>query len=152
MLFTRFGFVNLTAMSSQPSNRMRHAVIGIVVRDEKFLAIERSHTVVAPGKICFPGGGVHKGETEAETLVRELREELNIVVNPHRKLLQSISPWGYNLSWWQAHMAESQVIRANPQEVARFFWATADELLAMDLLDSNQDFLSKLANGEFQLT
>ena len=51
------------------------AVRGIICKDGKY-AMQRGRS----GKYKIPGGGVEKGETFLETLVREVKEEVGLVV------------------------------------------------------------------------
>ena len=59
---------------------------GIVVAcrrpDGRWLFIRRSATVRRPLRVCFPGGWIEAGESQAEAVVREMHEELNINVVP----------------------------------------------------------------------
>ena len=77
----------------------KRAAVAIIRNEEKFLAITRSQTVRAPGQVCFPGGGVEDGETIAEALVREMQEELAILVNPIRPVWKSHSLRGFELNF-----------------------------------------------------
>lgn len=62
----------------------RYNVRGVIFKDGKF-AMERSRV----GEFKFPGGGVDKGESWEEALVREVQEETGLVVLP-----ESIRPIG----------------------------------------------------------
>jgi 8-oxo-dGTP diphosphatase len=57
--------------------------VGAVIRDEhgRLLLIKRGHDPGA-GLWSLPGGRVEPGETDAEALVREMREETGLVVEP----------------------------------------------------------------------
>lgn len=107
------------------------------------LVIRRSLTVAAPGKLCLPGGTIEEGETEQETLVREMDEELNIRVSPVKLCWRSVTPWGTKLAWWQAELSEDQSPVSNPDEVAEIFWLNQSQLReAPDVLPSMQEFLN----------
>jgi len=122
------------------------------MRGDQFLAIKRSQTVRAPGKICFPGGGVEVGETIQQALIREMSEELNIVVTPLEFVWQSHSVRGFELNWWKADLGDGQLITPNDEEVESFHWMTKTEMVAApDLLDSNVDFFAAHDLGEFEL-
>jgi 8-oxo-dGTP diphosphatase len=64
--------------------------VGAVIKDDagRLLLIRRGH---APGLGLWsiPGGRVEAGETDAQALIRELREETGLVVEP-RALLGSV--------------------------------------------------------------
>jgi 8-oxo-dGTP diphosphatase len=69
-----------------------HAVITIVVaaaiieRDSRFLITKRQPGVHLEGYWEFPGGKCEPGETLAACVVRELREELDVEVQPGAEL------------------------------------------------------------------
>ncbi|WP_297030286.1 NUDIX domain-containing protein [Thermogutta sp.] len=130
----------------------KHGVVAVIVRGDRLLLIRRSHQVSAPGKFCFPGGAIEKGETEEEAVVRELREELGVCVQPVRRIWESRTEWGVHLSWWQSRLAEDAPIVPNAAEVSHIGWYTIPEILGLsDLLSSNREFLRKVLAGEIQL-
>jgi 8-oxo-dGTP diphosphatase len=137
-----------SAPQSGPSTAtsVRHGVVAVIVRDDRFLVIRRSQTVAAPGAYCFPGGGIEAGESEQQALVRELREELAVTVDPQRRLWESTTPWGVHLAWWLVDLAPSAELVPNPAEVESCHWHTPAELDGLaELLDSNRQFLAALA-------
>ena len=132
--------------------RPRQAVVAVIVRNSKFLAIKRSETVRAPGKICFPGGSIEHNETEREAVERELLEELGVQVSPRTRVFSNRSPWGVQLNWWTAELPESQIPIANEAEVAEILWLSLQELRDhVDLLTSNIVFLNAVQQGTISL-
>jgi 8-oxo-dGTP diphosphatase len=98
-------------------------VVAVILRQDRFLVIRRSPYVRAPGKYCFPGGGM--------------------AVQPVRQLWESITPWGVSLVWWHAEILPDAQLTPNPQEVAEVQWLRGDEMLALpELLESNRHFLA----------
>ena len=117
-------------MNHEPGRiRTERAVIAVIFRDQELLVIRRSQAVRAPGKVCFPGGGIEAGESPQTALVREVQEELSLAVIPRRKLWQSAAPSGSELNWWLAELVDpTQMPVPDPAEVEQFFWMTMSEL------------------------
>ena len=123
----------------------RHGVVVVIERNGRFLTITRSSTVVAPGKVCFPGGGIEPNETASEALVRECFEEIGIRVRPLEQIGESVTPWNVHLCWWTAEIDADATPIPNPNEVAAVQWLTLEELLRHpDTLESNRPFLEGL--------
>lgn len=144
-----------TSGVQKPDARLgqKRGVVGVIARGDKLLVIRRSLTVTAPGKLCLPGGTMEKGESETDTLVREMQEELAIDVVPVRLCWRSVTPWGTLLAWWLATIDEDVVPTANPDEVAEFFWMTHEEIFhATDALPSLPAFVEACSRGEICLT
>ena len=118
-------------------------VVAVILRKDRFLVIRRSQFVRAPGRFCFPGGGILPGEEETTALERELQEELNVSIQPVRRLWTSVTPWGVSLAWWLAGLSEELTPNPNAQEVESVHWLSSEEILALpELLESNRDFLA----------
>ena len=130
----------------------KRGVVGVIRRGDKILIIQRSKHVTAPLKWCLPGGTMEKGESEEQTLVREMKEELSIDVTPMRLCWRSITPWGTTLAWWQAELDESVTPVPDAAEVAQYRWMTQEEIyFAEGMLPSLPAFLDAVASGEIVL-
>jgi 8-oxo-dGTP diphosphatase len=130
----------------------RRGVVAVVSRRNRLLVIRRSSLVVAPGAVCFPGGGIESGETETAALIREIDEELGAAVLPIRRLWHSVTAWDVELSWWLADLDPKAALAPNPAEVASVYWLAPDELLELpELLSSNREFLQAVLRGEIRL-
>ena len=127
-----------------PPSRQREGVVAVIQQDATFLVIRRSRHVVAPGKLCFPGGGIEVGESQEEALCRELIEELSVKVVPQTKLWESETRAQTRIHWWSAVISEGEALQANPKEVASIYWMTKRDLLEQeDLLEGNRAFLDR---------
>ena len=139
-------------MDAIPDDPGRRGAVAIILRGEKMLVIRRARNVVAPLTYCFPGGGIEAGESEAEALVREVREELGVAVRPTRRLWQCVTAWKVALAWWRAELDDHAAPRPNPAEVESVHWFTPAEMARLpDLLDSNRIFLELVERGKLTL-
>ncbi len=59
---------------------MTVVVAAAIERDGRYLAARRTKPDRAAGRWEFPGGKVELGESEADALVREIREELGVEI------------------------------------------------------------------------
>ena len=130
----------------------RHGVVAVIVRDQRFLVIRRSLRVSAPGKLCFPGGGMEPDETEPVAVERELREELALDVMPVCRVWRSRPHERLKLSWWHVQIDPQAVPRPAPAEVAEYAWMDPRSLAEQtDLLATNRHFLAAWRRREFEL-
>jgi 8-oxo-dGTP diphosphatase len=142
----------VSVMSQSYKDPRHNGVVAVVVRDGRFLVIRRSDKVIAPGMICFPGGGIEGDESEEATLVREIREELGVAITPVRRVWRSVTPWDVELAWWLGRIDDGQALEPNPAEVASAHWVSSDEMRGMpNLLESMHQFLDALELGEIDL-
>ena len=130
----------------------RHAVVGILQEEDRFLVIRRSAWVRAPGLLCFPGGGIDTGEDFETALQREFLEELQLPIEVHHHLWTSETHWGTRLEWLLCSRELERHPIPNPEEVSEILWLRAEELESRsDLLGSLPDFLHLLRSGEIDL-
>ncbi|MEC9092521.1 MAG: NUDIX hydrolase, partial [Planctomycetota bacterium] len=112
----------------------------------------RSKDVVAPGKLCFPGGSLESNESQTQALTREFQEELNLQVTPLKLLGDCFTPWGSHVHWWSVSCEQTMDFKINPAEVERAAWMTLSELLdCRELLESNRQFLERIKSGSINL-
>jgi 8-oxo-dGTP diphosphatase len=116
-----------------------------IVRDGRVLAARRTAPASAAGRWEFPGGKVEPGETEAESLVRELAEELGVRVTVHR-WLGGEQPIGeqYVLRVALAALEDGE---PSPTEHDLVRWLGRDELGDVDWLDADRPFLTELSSA-----
>lgn len=126
------------------SPQRRRGAVAVIERAGRLLVIRRSAFVSAPLRYCFPGGRIEPGETEEQTVARELREELQLDIQPLVKMWTCVTPWNVELGWWSAHLPVDAHPTPNPAEVHSVHWFTPAELRSLDgLLESNLEFLQQ---------
>jgi 8-oxo-dGTP diphosphatase len=121
---------------------VQQVVGAALVRDGRVLAARRTTPAAAAGRWEFPGGKVEDGETPDAALVREVAEELGIVIVV-RRWLAGTAPIGtaYELS-----VAVADLVTGEPQPVEhdQVRWLSADELDDVNWLDPDRPFLPEL--------
>jgi 8-oxo-dGTP diphosphatase len=123
----------------------REVVVGAaIVRHGRVLAARRTAPASAAGRWEFPGGKVEPGETDSESLVREVEEELGVQIAVDR-WLPGEEPIGekYVLRVALASMDDGE---PTPTEHDAVRWLAADELDDVDWLDGDRPFLTELSH------
>ena len=67
-------------------------VIFVIKQGDKYLFQKREHTGTQDGWYMMPGGHVDEGEKVLDAAVRELKEELDIVVRPNDLEFKLVKP------------------------------------------------------------
>jgi dolichyl-phosphate beta-glucosyltransferase len=144
--------IRLNAFAGRYDEALRGAAketrgaIGVIAKDGAYLLIERAQGVTHPGAWCFPGGHVEDGETSSQAIVRELREELGIEVEPVA-LVGTVSIDRYRLDVWTVKHVSGD-LRAHEPEIASMRFLTTDEIRAISLaMPSNARVLELLGHA-----
>jgi 8-oxo-dGTP diphosphatase len=120
-----------------------------VVRGGRVLAARRTAPASAAGRWEFPGGKVEPGESDADSLVRELEEELGVRVRVEHWLAgEQALPGGYLLRVAVATLldgADGAAGDPEPHEHDELRWLGPDELDTVDWLDGDRPFLAELS-------
>ena len=113
-------------------------VAAAIVRGDppRLLAAQRAHPHSLAGQWELPGGKVEPDESDAEALVRELREELGIVVVVGERAAEDVTTVdgsGVLRTYW------TDIIDGEPQplEHAALRWLASDELDSVDWLPAD---------------
>jgi len=113
---------------------MREAVVIVVRRADRFVAIRRAASIAKGGYWSPPTGRLEEGESQADAVRREAAEEIGLAVVPLRKVWECTSAdecW--RLHWWLAS-CEQECLLPDPGEVAEAGWVTAAEFLQLSPL------------------
>lgn len=124
-------------------------VAGILARDDNVLLAQRPAGKELAGLWEFPGGKVETGETDEAALLRELREELGIVIGPVHPLVsvpirqpyRMLRLVGYRIECWQGEPVplEGQALR----------WQSPSTIDCRELAPADQLLLEALCHGPF---
>jgi 8-oxo-dGTP diphosphatase len=131
--------------SAGPEDDVVIVVGAAIVRAGRVLAAERSAPAHLAGGWEFPGGKLEPGETEAETVVRECREELGVTVRPVERLPGAwpLTP-GYVLHLWLAELLDGE---PHPlEDHAELRWLGVDELDDVAWLPQDREAVALVAS------
>ncbi len=128
---------------------MKHinVVAAVIMNNDKILVTQRDYSKYdyISYKYEFPGGKIEKDETEGEALKREIKEELNLIIDVHEKLmtLHHVYP-DFELTmhaYWCDYVGGDIQLNAHVQwlwlsalELPELDWAAADIPIVENLL------------------
>ena len=121
----------------------------IIEHNGKVLAGQRSAALSFPLQWEFPGGKQEENETDEETLVREIREELDVEIDIVQKLPVTTKDQGWreiilvpfvcNLRSYNITLTEhEQILWLEPQDLPSLDWTEAD----LGVIKSYFDYLA----------
>lgn len=123
---------------------------GVIRRGGQVLVGQRRKFDKHAFKWEFPGGKVEHGETPQQALVRELREELAIEATVGRELAryEHDYPNGSRvlLLFFEVSSFAGEVRGKVFEQIC---WTNLHALPELDFLEGDQDFILRLARGEF---
>ena len=92
----------------------------------------------------FVGGKVEKGESKADALVRECKEELDIIVEPHDVYMELIHEYPditVRLTLYNAMIKEGEPKLLEHNDIK---WITASEIGQYDFCPADEEILRKI--------
>jgi 8-oxo-dGTP diphosphatase len=112
-------------------------VCGLLIRDGQALLVHRTpDRAVFPGVWDFPGGHVEPGESAPEALVRELAEELDVVIAaPAGDGDLVLEDEGWHLTVWVVTAWNGVPRNMQPDEHDDLAWFGLDAAVALDFAD-----------------
>ncbi|MGA1866113.1 MAG: NUDIX hydrolase [Thermoplasmatota archaeon] len=104
------------------------AVAFLLVKDGRFLAERRKKDREAyPSMLAVPGGRMEKGETQEDTLIREMAEELNVRPLEYGYLLSLVDPEVYDGLIVHYYVVSEWEGDPEPLEAAELEWLGLEE-------------------------
>jgi 8-oxo-dGTP pyrophosphatase MutT (NUDIX family) len=113
---------------------VNEGVVAVIARRGRVLVVRRAPGVPFPGYWTPLSGKIEPGERQEQALVREVREEVGLVVRPGRKVWECPThDHRYRLHWWTARLDdEAQEIVADPREVSEVRWVDPAEFARLE--------------------
>ena len=133
---------------------MLTVVAALIVRDSKLLVCQRRRDDSHGLQWEFPGGKVEPGESLAQALTRELREELGIDATIGKEIYRTRhryqeSQTELSLIFFQANIDDSSPLHNLAFE--RFEWADISALLQYEFLHADKELIELLASRAIRL-
>ena len=133
---------------------MPTVVAALITRNSKLLVCQRKRNDTHPLQWEFPGGKVEPGESLAEALTRELREELGVSatigaeVHRTRHRYREL-PDDLLLIFFWATIEDSALLQNLQFE--KYEWADPSLLQNYDFLPADKDLVELLARGSIRM-
>jgi len=110
----------------------------IIKSDNKILCVQRSALMSIPLKWEFPGGKVEEGESEGQCLLREIHEELGLVIQITDRLRENIHQYHKDLSIRLIPFICKIVSgELSLKEHSRSMWLEKPDLLVLDWAEAD---------------
>lgn len=124
--------------------QIKNVVAAIIEKDDKIFAAMRSEDGFMLNKWEFPGGKIEQGETDQEALIRELKEELSLLVHS----LEFYMRIEYEYEKFYLHMnvfkckTDTDIHQLFVHKKAGFF--TRNQLSKLDFLPADKPIIDQL--------
>ena len=130
------------------TRRRLKVVAAVIEREGELLVSLRNPKGIRGSQWEFPGGKIERGESEAEALVREIREELGVVCEVGALVKRVVHPYvdtDVEIAFYRAVILDGD---PRPLSMAELRWVPRAELPALDFLEADRSFVAELAKGE----
>ena len=116
-------------------------VCGVVHDNDKILIAQRGDTSNY-GLWEFPGGKVKPGESHYQSIIRELNEELNIMVSPKGEVAKYQSG-RFNLIFIACELVTNS-LEIKLTDHLDYKWVMREELLSYEFIEGDVEFVNSL--------
>ena len=118
----------------------------IIDQHQRILVTQRSAIMPLPLKWEFPGGKVEAGESAGQSLVREIKEELDLSI----QIVSALSPCTHQYATktirlipFVCHIVAGQITLHEHQE---YRWLKPEELLSLDWAEADLPVVYEIHN------
>ncbi len=128
-----------------------HVAVGVITtidasQQTQYFLTKRLDNVHQGGKWEFPGGKVEEGETIAQTLARELKEEVSIEILSCQPLMVIKHDYGDKKVCLDVFIVDNYNGEPSAQEGQQEGWFKLEEFKELDFPKANEAIIEKLFN------
>jgi len=137
-----------------PEKKSPIEVVGAVIFDRKsdsILVGQRAKGKRFPLKWEFIGGKVEKGESPNQAVVRELREEVGLEIQPKGLMTKVKHDYGEEVGMIELHFIQCEpvgnvILKRFDREIYNDIrWIKITEVSGLDWIEADKDFANQLA-------
>ena len=110
--------------------RQRVAAYAVIVRDERILLSRLADRISAQELWTLPGGGLDHGEDPRDAVIREIREETGLEIEPREFLGHWLEPYDGRIVLCLAWTAGTRGQARAADDLVEVRWFAPDELPA----------------------
>ena len=128
------------------SEKIVEVVAALIWEENKFLICQRPANKARPLMWEFVGGKVEPGETKEQALIRECKEELNILLSVGDVFMDVVHEYPdltVHLTLFNATIAEGEPQKLEHNDIR---WITPREIANYDFCPADEEILQKI-NG-----
>ncbi len=133
----------------QNQKKKIEVVAAVIMHNQKILCVQRSENKYAyiSKKFEFPGGKMEEGETKKQTIIREIKEELNMDIIPIKELntVEHEYP-DFNLKM-HSFISECLSSEVFLSEHIDYKWLSVSELETLDWAAADLPIVEQLINS-----
>lgn len=132
---------------------MIRVVAALIQSEGRLLICQRRKNDTFPLKWEFPGGKIKPGESPAEALARELKEELGVTASIGPELYRTRHRYAEHSDEIELYFFLATVDTGIVSNLAfeQIRWAEPATLLAFDFLPADRELIQRLASGTLAL-
>lgn len=131
---------------------MKIATLGIITQENQvLLGLKRGGSEIGEGTLNGPGGKQESGETILECLVREVEEEVGIILDPAKaEKVAVITFYTAGVPDFEVHVYRTSHFTGEPRETESMIpmWCNVDTLPIHRMLESDRDWFPLVIKGE----
>ena len=129
---------------------MTEVVAALIWKEDKFMICQRPASKARALLWEFVGGKVEQGETKEQALIRECKEELNVLLSVGNVFMDVVHEYpdlAVHLTLFNATIAEGEPQKLEHNDIQ---WITPSEITNYEFCPADEEILKKLSSQNIQ--